>query len=249
MDEAIQFLLTLQNYDMRLYELTQNLEDLPHHILALESDIKKLEQKIAQAKTQLQNLKLETQKLETELKSSEEAVFKCKLALTKNPQEYEFLIKKIESEAIKITQMEENFLEKMFTVDSKQSEFIELEQTINSEIQKLRQEQIRQNQTTNDLENNINEVQNKILVIRGILQENHASWLEYYDKTKKAIRKMPCMVNLKNNEYCGGCHLKVSGNFHDMDRQLPFIVCESCARLILVPVTVTEEIDEMEIIV
>ncbi|MDR0590762.1 MAG: hypothetical protein LBG09_02840 [Puniceicoccales bacterium] len=234
MDEAIRFLLTLQNYDMRLCELIQNHSHIPQNIAALEGDIEMSNRKIIQEKNAIQNAKLETQKLEKDFKSSEEmiAAGKYKLAFTKNPKEYEILAKTIADEECKMAQLEELLLRGMLENDSRQLEFSNLQQTVGVEIQRLQNEKERQRQLSAHLEENIAELNHKIAVIRGIIQENHGRWLRHYDETKKAIRKMPCIVFVKNNQYCGGCNLRLSGNIAAPDPDFPFTICESCARLI-----------------
>jgi predicted nucleic acid-binding Zn-ribbon protein len=236
MEEAIQFLFNLQSYDMRLVELIQNLANVPQNIVDFDERIEQLKQNIVQEKTQIQDRKLEIQKLEKEVKSSEEGIIsiKHKLAFTKNLQDYNNLAQKIAGEESKITHTEEILLAKMFEVDSLETEFADRQQIVALEIQKLRNEQDHQRQRTVDLEENINKVQNKIAVMRQILQENHTHWLQCYDNTKKAIRRMPCIVELRNVNFCGGCHLKLS-DYQDktVDPHFPFMICDSCARMIL----------------
>ncbi|MDR1906777.1 MAG: hypothetical protein LBQ03_00965 [Puniceicoccales bacterium] len=236
MDETIQFLLTLQNYDMRLDELARNLENIPQNIVRLEADIGQRNQRIVQEKTQIQGTKLETQKSEKEMQQieGEIATARYKLALSKIPKESDILTKKIEDGMDKAAQMEEMLLHKMFELDSKEAEFSILQRTSTEEIQKLRNEQEYQRQLAVDLEKNIIEVQNKIVVMRKILQENCAHWLQHYDRTKKAIHKMPCIVERKPGNFCGGCHLKLSDyNDQTIDSKFPFMICESCARMIV----------------
>ncbi|MDR1303576.1 MAG: hypothetical protein LBJ81_03100 [Puniceicoccales bacterium] len=234
MDEAIRFLLALQDYDMRLRELMQNRSHIPQNIAALDEDIEASNRKIIQEKNAIQNAKLETQKLEKDFKSSEEmiAAGKYKLAFTKNSREYEILAKTIADEERKVAQWEELLLERMLENDSRQSEFSHLQEAANGEIQRLQNEKERQRQLSTHLEENIAELNRKIAAMRGIIQENHGRWLRHYDETKRAIRKMPCIVFVKNNQYCGGCNLKLSGNISAPDPAFPFIICESCARLI-----------------
>jgi predicted nucleic acid-binding Zn-ribbon protein len=236
MDEAIRFLLTLQDYDMRLCKLIQNRSHIPQNITALDGDIEMSSQKIIQEKNAIQNVKLETQKLEKDFKSSEEMIVagKYKLAFTKSHREYEILAKTIADEERKVAQLEEVLLKRMLENDSRQLEFASLQQTVNSEIQRIQNEKERQQQLSAHLEENIAELNHKIAVIRGIIQENHGRWLRHYDETKKAIRKMPCIVFVKNDQYCGGCNLRLSGNIAAPDPDFPFIICESCARLILI---------------
>ncbi|MDR2812215.1 MAG: hypothetical protein LBB05_00240 [Puniceicoccales bacterium] len=237
MDEAIQFLLTLQNYDMRFNELEQNLKSIPQSVTDLKATIAQWEQKITQEKAQIQNIKLKIQKLEKEMSSAEEIITtcKCKLTFTRNPKESENLTKKVEDEQHKIMQMEELLLGKMFELEDKEAEFSTFQQTTQNEILKIKNEQKYQQQRTVDLEKNRTEVQNKIAAMRKILQENHAHWLHHYDRTKKTIHKMPCVVELRSGNVCGGCHLKLSSyNNQTINSNFPFIICESCARMIVI---------------
>jgi predicted nucleic acid-binding Zn-ribbon protein len=237
MDETIQFLLTLQNYDMRLDELERNLRDIPQNIAGLEEVDNQWNQKTAQEKAQIQNIKLEIQKLEKEIQVIEETIATCKykLALTRNSKESESLAKKIEDEQRKMVQQEESLLGKMFELDDREAKFSILQQTARDEILRTQDEQKYQRQRITDLEKNRTEVQSKIAVMRKILQENHSDWLWHYDGTKKAIHKMPCVVELKGGNVCGGCHLKLSDyNDQRVDSDFPFIICESCARMIIV---------------
>jgi predicted nucleic acid-binding Zn-ribbon protein len=246
MDEAIQFLLTLQSYDMRLHELMQNLSNISPNIAALDADIDQLNQKMIQKKISIQNVKLEIQKWEKDLKSLEEIIVanKYKLAVIKNLKEYEILAKKIKEEECKTAQLEELLLNRMFEIDSMQLEFSNLQQTVDGEIQRLQDAKEKQRQFADNLKENIAELSHKIVGIRGIIQSNHAHWLRHYDGTKKAVRKMPCIVYVKNY-CCGGCNLKLSGSISALDPAFPFVICESCARMILL--TPKEENDFNEI--
>ncbi|MDR1590802.1 MAG: hypothetical protein LBR92_02275 [Puniceicoccales bacterium] len=238
MDEAIQFLLTLQNYDMRLSELEQNLSNIPQNIADLATNIAQLNRKIVREKEQIQSVKLNIQKLEKEIQGIEEkiAIDKYKLALARNPKESESLAKKIEDEQCKISLQEELLLQTMLELDDKKIEFSAFQQTAQDEIFKIQSEQEYQQQRTVDLEKNRVEIQNKIAVMRSILQENHVHWLQHYDKTKKAIHKMPCVVAFRPGNVCGGCHLKLSDyNDQTTDPYFPFMICESCARMIMSP--------------
>jgi predicted nucleic acid-binding Zn-ribbon protein len=219
---------------MRLIELERNLNDIPQSIADLEVAIAQWNRKITQEKEQIQNIKLEIQKLEKEISSSEETIATCKykLAFTKNPKESENLTKRIEEEQNKISQWEELSLHKMFELDDKK--LSTSEQIAQDEILKIQNEREHQQQRTLDLEKNKSEIKNKIAVMRKVLQENHTHWLHYYDKTKKAIHKMPCVVELNPGNFCGGCHLKRSDyNDQTVDSHFPFIICESCARMII----------------
>jgi predicted nucleic acid-binding Zn-ribbon protein len=237
MDEAIQFLLTLQNYDMRLDELERNLRDLPQDIADLEMNIVQWNQQIDQEKAQIQNVKLEIQKLEREIQVIEETIATCKykLALTRNSKESESLTKKIEEEQRKMAQREESLLSKMFALDDREAEFSTLQQSAQEEVLKIQREQEYQRQRITDLGENGTEVQDKIAAMRKILHESHSDWLQRYDGTKKAIHKMPCVVELKAGNVCGGCHLKLSDyNGQRIDSDFPFMICESCARMIII---------------
>jgi predicted nucleic acid-binding Zn-ribbon protein len=219
---------------MRLIELERNLNDIPQNIADLEAAVTQWNQKITQEKKQIQDIKLEIQKLEKEISSSEEIVATCKykLAFTKNPKEYESLARKIEDEQNKISQLEELSLHKMFALDDKKLSISE--QITQNEILKIQNERKHQQQRIVDLEKNKFEIQNKITVMREILQKNHTHWLHHYDRTKKAVHKMPCVVELKPGNFCGGCHLKLSDYNDQMtDSHFPFTICESCARMIV----------------
>jgi predicted nucleic acid-binding Zn-ribbon protein len=233
MNEAIQLLLALQNYDMRLIELERNLRDIPQSFADLEAATTQWNRKITQQKKQIQDIELELQKLEKEISSSEETIAACKykLAFTKNPKESENLAKKIEEEQNKMSQREELSLHKMLELDDKKLSISE--QIAQDEILKIQREREHQQRRTVDLKKNKTEIQNKIAAMREILQENHGHWLHHYDKTKKAIHKMPCVVKLKPGNFCGGCHLKLSDyNDQTTDSHFPFMICESCARMI-----------------
>jgi predicted nucleic acid-binding Zn-ribbon protein len=236
MNEAIQLLLALQNYDMRLIELERILCHIPQAIADLETTTAQWNQKITQEKEQIQNTKLEIQKLEKEISSSEEIIttYKYKLAFTKNPRESENLTKKIEDERNKMSQWEELSLHKMFELDDKKIKLSISEQAAQNEILKIQNEREYEQQQIVNLEKNKTEIQNKIAAMRKILQENHDHWLYHYDKTKKAIHKMPCVVELRSGNFCGGCHLKLSDyNNQTSDPRFPFMICESCARMIV----------------
>jgi predicted nucleic acid-binding Zn-ribbon protein len=250
MDEAIQFLLTLQSYDMRFDELERNLENIPKNIAQLEADIGQWNWKIDQDKIQIQSVKLEIQKLEKEIQGIKEVVTatRYRFICAKNPKEIESLTKKIEDGTHKITQMEEQLLVKMFEIDAKEADFSFLQRTSDEEIQKLSNGREHQRQLAIDLEKNKIEVLDKIAVMRKILQENHINWLQHYDRTKKAIRKMPCVVELELGNFCGGCHLKLSDyNNRTMDSKFPFMICESCARMILLaPFDAYDDVDDID---
>ncbi|MDR1366325.1 MAG: hypothetical protein LBJ13_00210 [Puniceicoccales bacterium] len=234
MDEAIRFLLTLQSYDMRFNELERKLKNIPKSIADLEMNIVQWDRKIAQEKEQVQNVKLEIQKLEKKIQTLEETLVasKYRLALTRNPKESGNLTKKIEDEWLKMSQQEELLLGKMFELDTKETEFSTLLRTAQNEIFKIQNEQKCQREQITDLEKNKGEIQNKIAVMRNILRENHAHWLQYYDGIRGV--KMPRIVELRSDNICGGCHLKLS-NYNDqrVDSNFPFIICESCGRMIV----------------
>jgi predicted nucleic acid-binding Zn-ribbon protein len=250
MDEAIQFLLTLQDYDMHLDELERNLKNFPKSIADSEADIGQWNQKIAQEKIQNQSIKLEIKGLEKEIEEIKEAVTasRHRLAFTRSPRELESLTKKIEDRTCKLEQMEEQLLVKMFEIDSKEADFSLLQQTSAEEIQKLSNEREYRQQLAIKLEKNKAEVRDKIAVMRKILQENHGHWLQHYDRTKRTIRKMPCVVGLELGNFCGGCHLKLSDyNSRTVDRNFPFMICESCARMILLtPFDECDDADEID---
>jgi predicted nucleic acid-binding Zn-ribbon protein len=237
MDEAIRFLLTLQNYDMRFGELEQNLNDSPQNIADLEANIDQWNRKIIREKDQIQSIKLEIQKLEKEIQVVEETITTCKyrLALTRNLKESETLAKKIEDEQRKMSQQEELLLHGMLELDDKESEFSRIQQTAQDEILKIRNNQEYQRQWISDLEKNRAELQNKIAVMRDILRESYPLWLQHYDRTKGAIYKMPCIVELRPGNICGGCHLKLL-DYDDqkVNPHFPLMICESCGRMIIV---------------
>ncbi|MDR0418051.1 MAG: hypothetical protein LBH08_01270 [Puniceicoccales bacterium] len=235
MNEAIQIFLTLQNYDIRFNELEQKSKNISKSIADLEMNIIQWDRKIAQEKEEVQNIKLEIQKLEKKVQTTEEtlAASKYQLALTRHSKESGILTKKIEDEWLKMSQKEELLLGKMLELDTKETEFSTLLQTAQSAILKIQNEQKDQRQHITDLEKNKSEIQNKIMAIRNILQENHAHWLKYYDRIQGI--KMPRIAELRSDNICGGCYLKLSNyNNQRVDSNFPFIICEFCGRMIVI---------------
>jgi predicted nucleic acid-binding Zn-ribbon protein len=174
--------------------------------------------------------------LETTLRCCEAALRENqrKLTFTPNPKEYKNLEQKIAVEEQKIAQLEELWLNKTLEMESKEAELAGLQQTSNGEAQKLQEEWNRQEQYSQNLEGNRAELRGKIEAMRKIVKESHNHWLRPYDETKKAVRKMPCIVELRGGNFCGGCNLKLSDYSNlTANPQFPFAVCESCARLIL----------------
>jgi predicted nucleic acid-binding Zn-ribbon protein len=248
MDESIQFLLTLQSYDMRASELMQKLAHLPGEIETLDRRIKEVESQWLQKKEKIKNLNQNIRNREQDLQSIEDQVAKdkYKLALTKNPQEYAILSKKIDANGKKIETLEEELIAKLMEFDGENAQ-LKNEQSINGEkIEGIKAEKNGKLGMVVKLKENGDEIGQKIKTIRQVLLENHPHWLERYDRAQKAIRKMPCIVHLKNDQYCGGCNLKLSGNNFAVDGTFPFAVCESCARLILIASEEIADSDEDE---
>ncbi|MDR2806756.1 MAG: hypothetical protein LBB11_01195 [Puniceicoccales bacterium] len=239
MDEYIQFMLALQDYEIRSLELTRKLGHIPQEIRDLDFKIDAYKQQQLRQMEKAQNLKKMIRDVEQNLKFEEDQLNqnKSKLNLVKNQQEYKIFSKKIEDNTRKIEALEETLMTKLLELDEfnlRSGENASASTCEEENIAIIKNQRAEKEATISHLIENNEEIKSKMMAIRDILQKNYPICLRYYDGAKQAIHKMPAVVYLKDERYCGGCHLKLSHGNLILDHGLPFIVCESCARLVLI---------------
>ena len=115
MNPTIEALLILQARDVRVAELTDELEDTPRQIAALEREVAAREAQFVELKNKTRLVETERKKIDLEVKSKEAAIarYKAQQLATRKNEEFAALIHEIEHAQAEISKLEDSELELM----------------------------------------------------------------------------------------------------------------------------------------
>jgi len=230
MNATVEALLVLQERDVRVTNLSAELENLPRQITAVESDLAARSAKFDEIKNRTRQIEADRKKLDLEVQSKQAAIarYKSQQQQTRKNEEFAALNHEIEHAEKEISTLEDSELELMEAYDKGLA-------TVAEGQKELAQFQEKTKQKKNDLEKRITAVTTELAAAKEkqtaaeqTVPEEDLSRYRRILKSKKDVAIVPIRGGA-----CGGCHMKLTSQTVISARGGEGLTsCENCGRLV-----------------
>jgi len=228
--ESIRQLLIVQDRDIKILSLEKELDTLPKNIEQAHQRMDRDEGAVAAAKQALRETELHIRKLEGDAAVRRETINRLKVQQfeTRKNEEYTAFGKEIENYEAKIAAIDDETLAHMVKLDQLKTNLEEAEKK-RSATKAMVDEEIAELETR--IKNRKEQLSEQLKERAGLAAKADEQALHTYNKLMP--RKMPAIVALENETYCGGCRMKlpqaVIATVHD---QKTLTLCNYCSRIL-----------------
>lgn len=227
----IEKLLIVQSKDVALQKIKQQIEQIPKERVKIKGLIEQQKASIEVAKSELNAKEVEKNNLDSQIKLKESNIekFKMQQLEVKRNEEYKALNCQIEQAQNEISELENNEIEIMYSIDEAkitfEEEVIKINSLIDQNLKHLTEIETRIEQLNDDHEEaKVNYLESRKLV--------DSDSLAIYDITKTQVKRPP-YISAIEAQNCSGCHLRVSNDVLGIAISgEEIIACDQCARII-----------------
>lgn len=230
MNPTIEALLILQARDVRVAELTDELEDTPRQIAAVERDLATRTAQFGELKNKTRLIETERKKIDLEVKSKEAAIarYKAQQLATRKNEEFAALIHEIEHAQAEISKLEDSELELMEAYDKGLVEVAAGEKDLAQIEAKAKQKKADLQKRGEAVAADLKATQEKQTEAEKAVPEDILSRYRRILKSKGDVAVVPV-----NSGSCGGCHMKLTTQTVVSARKEESIAsCENCGRIV-----------------
>jgi len=230
MHESIRQLLLVQDRDLKIIALEKELATLPRNIEQAHNRMERDEGAVAVAKQALRDTELHIRKLEGDAATRKETISRLKVQQyeTRKNEEYKAFGREIENYEAQISKIDDETIQAMEKLDEQRENLAEAEKK-RSATKALVDEEVA------TLETRIANRKEQLAALKEeraeLAKAADAQALATY--TRLMPKKMPAIVELENETYCGGCRMKlpqaVLSSVHD---QKALTLCNYCSRIL-----------------
>lgn len=227
----IENLLIVQARDLDLQKNHSEQAAIPQQRQSLQLAMDKVHARLEQAEQDLKVQSVACAQLESEIKDKEAQItrFKTQQIAVKKNEEYQALTQQIELTQSSISELEEQEIELMLTIDTARESCEHLREEVQSEVEKQQGEVGLLEQKQRHLEVAADSIEQQLMQAR---QQLDAESIEHYDRVKKLSRRAPYIVPLQAH-VCSGCHLRVSNEVSNAVAKGEYpVFCDQCARML-----------------
>jgi uncharacterized protein len=222
--------IDLQHVDLRIAELTAQIDTLPSQIKNLEDRLKDYLQAHEERKHRLAENQKERRELEGEIQLIQTKISKHKGQLyeVKTNEQYKAMVKEIEGEEGNIRKIEDKILEKMMEADDLQGHIRDAEEHLAGEKARIEAETGR----LKSLQQVDVEERAKLLARRAELASGLSeTLLQTYDRVRGG-RGGVAVAEVRNG-FCTACHVALRPQlYNEVRSNESLIACESCSRIL-----------------
>jgi predicted nucleic acid-binding Zn-ribbon protein len=230
MNPTVEALLVLQARDIRVAELTDELEDIPRQIAAAERELAARTAKFAELKNNTRLTESERKKIDLEVKSKEAAIarYKAQQLTTRKNEEFAALNHEIEHAQTEISALEDSELELMEAYEKGLLEVAAGEKELAQFEAKAKQKKADLQKRGDALAADLKATQEKQAAAEKDVPEEALSRYRRILKSKGDVAIVPI-----HSGACGGCHMKLTTQTVVSARGSEGLTsCENCARLV-----------------
>lgn len=228
--EALKKMLILQDRDMKLQQVEEALLTIPKERQAAEAKIEGIKASIEAARQRIKELETKGKTIETEMASIEAQIVKYKnqqLQVKKN-EEYQALTHEIEAAGAKISDLESQELEVLYSLDDERKVFAESEVTFKKEIVLEEKAIARFNEREAEMSGELEAARSAKADAEGQLDNPSRS---KYGQVARGL-KFPVIVEL-SGQSCKGCHMRVSNAIlSEVKAAAEITTCDNCGRVL-----------------
>ena len=230
MNPIVEALLVLQSRDVRVAELTDELEEIPRQIAAGERDLAARSVKFTDLKNNTRLIESERKKTDLEVKSKESAIarYREQQLKTRKNEEFAALNHEIEHAQAEISKLEDTELELMESYEKGLVAVAEGEKELAQIQAKAKQKTADLQKRATVLEADLKATREKQAEAEKTVPEDALSRYRRILKSKGDVAIVPIHAGA-----CGGCHMKLTTQTVVSARGSEgLIACENCARLV-----------------
>lgn len=230
MHPDLKTVIELQRVDLRIAELTSQIESLPTQIQTLESNLSDFLKAHEDRKLRLAANQKERKELESEIQVIKEKISKHKDQLyeVKTNEQYRAMLKEIEGEEGKIRKIEDHVLEKMIEAE-------EIQKLVKEAAARLEGEKARVAAETQRLrslrEADEKERESALGQRRDLATALSKPLLETYERVRKG-RHGVAVTEVRDGS-CAACNVRLRPQIYNEVRTNETVIsCESCSRIL-----------------
>ncbi len=230
MNLQLQYLINLQKFDLRIFQIQDQLRKAPELLKSAEAPLQEILNKLQSLKNTGESLIKQRRSAERELATQEDQLQKIRNRLSelKTNKEYQAHLFEIELARKKKDSIEENVLEMMERVEQNEQAIKELEEQVQATQKVFDVEKARLETQLADMANELAELDRQQ---RSLAEMVDKPLLARYNRLK-TVRKGYAVAQLRGGA-CGGCQLQLPPQLvAEVKRGDELLDCSYCHRIL-----------------
>lgn len=231
--EDVKTLLTLQDIDLKIFNLQKQIEEKPRLIKQKEDALKKFHQNADSKNQAIKSIKVQIERKNLDLRDSEEKIKKLtsQLNIVKTNKEYAALVSEINNLKADKSLIEDEILQLMSSTDSIEKEIKAIKSNLEKEIDEF-------NEFKNKIENEEKllrkDVEKLIAERKTITEKIDKITLDVYTRIMNNKNDKVAMSNADNG-VCSSCFISLTTQDINMILKCKELVfCRSCSRILFI---------------
>ncbi|MFP6855412.1 MAG: hypothetical protein VB980_06465 [Opitutales bacterium] len=231
LDDRIQQLILLQSRDRRQTGASTELDELPEARVAVRHKIDVENQTVEITQRAIFELEARSQKIAGDIEDEENRVirYKTQQLQVKRTSEYKALQGEINSLKENISSLEDEQLELLEEIDGERSALGDGKKIINEKIARLEEQLLALDERESFLTDEVEELNQSY---QASVEEIAPELFNSYKKVKSIAKRGPWIVPVED-QFCGGCNLRVSNDVVAKALVEGLISnCDQCGRIV-----------------
>lgn len=244
MHPDLKTVIELQQVDLKIADLTAQIEAAPSQIQTLESQLNDFLHAHEERKLRLAANQKERKELEAEIQTVQGRIAKHKdqLYQVKTNEQYRAMLKEIEGEEENIRKIEDKILEKMLEAEGIQKQVQEAASRLEGEKGRVAAETQRLEAARQAAEAERGQALGHREVLAGALSENVR---DTYERVRRGRRGVA--VAEVRDGFCTACHVRLRPQmYNDVRQNDSVLTCENCSRILYYVETPAGPLDASE---
>lgn len=232
-DELIanfKILRQIQQIDLESKNTQEQLDTIPSTIAKYKEQLENHKKALADDKKTIEKLTIETKSKEIEISSNQETLkkYNAQLYVVKTNKEYSSLLHEIEEIKRKNSHIEDNILELMENMDSKEKEIKEKTQNLQSAQEEFDRKEREEKEKERILNEKLAQKRKEKEEIISKVDQTLLSKYQRISNAKDGLALVPIVDNT-----CGGCNMEIPPQTRNEIKVCSKIItCERCGRIL-----------------
>ena len=230
MNSQLKYLIELQKFDLRIFQIQDQQRKAPELLKAVEAPLQEILNRLQVLKNTGESLALQRRSAERELATQEDSLHKVRgrLSELKTNKEYQAHLFEIEQARKKKDSIEENVLEMMERVEENEKAIKELEEQASEAKNVFEAEKARVEAQFAELANELSDLERQQ---KMVAEEVEKPLLARYNRLK-TMRKGFAVAEVRDGS-CGGCRLQLPPQLvAEVRRGDELMDCSYCHRIL-----------------
>lgn len=246
MHPDLKAVIELQQVDLKIAELTTQIDGLPSQIQALEAELREFLHTYEDQKLRLSANQKERRELDGEIQLVQSKISKHKEQLyqVKTNEQYKAMRKEIEAEEENIRKIEDRILEKMIEAEQVETHVKHAASCLEGEKARVAAETRRLESARGAAEQERTQMLDRRKALEGALSD---AVRDLYERVRRARRGV-ALAEVRDG-FCTGCNVRLRPQvYNEVRANDALISCETCSRILyyVEPPPATEEVGDQE---